>query len=426
MKSKVIFIIVPSFSKSDWLNRKMMAITKCFIEQLSMEKYDVEVVSSYDEINNFKDKADLLVVSTAGNVIVDRDHLLQMIENFPSSVGIMGHIIQYEDDVLPYLHEQFFIINTNAVETIDLTEQEDFGFFLSRSSEDMHDGHAPLYVTLGGEKIKRLCKFGTRLMSDSLMNGYEVRNFDNGWRYPKTSNQYVSLDKFNIKIPARGYCYPLLNTDIFETAIKSRTVLPELDEAQQMFISAMNEVLNFNVLNVYHYEFPPPLNKSSKVITTANGFIGELMALESQASEIVFFDINKNNLDFKKYLYENWNGHDYESFAKDYAHKFSLHIEPAFVLDQILASPYIEQVNQQLFPIWRQWKDRCTLKFIHCDLIVDYQKIIKEITFGSILNTSTILSVYPFTVYVHDIESLKIVKDKILSRVTETQSLWLE
>lgn len=426
MKFKVIFIIVPSFSKSDWLNRKMMEITTCFIKQLSMDKYDVEIVSCYEEINKFKDKADLLVVSTAGNVIVDRDHLLEMIENFPEDVGVMGHIIQHDHDILPYLHEQFFIINTRAVGSIDLREQEDYGFFLHRSQEDMHDGHAPLYVTLSEDRVERQCKFGTRLMSDSLINGYQVRNFDQQWRYPKTDNQYVSLDKINVKVPSRGYCYPLLNTDIFENAIKTKTVLPQLDEAQQMFILAMNEVLNFKVLNVWHYEFPPPLKKSNKVITTANGFIGELMALESEASEIVFFDINKNNLDFKKTLYEEWNGENYEKFARDYAKQFSLNIEPAFILDQMLASPYIEQVKKQIFPIWNQWKNKCSIKFIHCDLIVDYKKIIDEITVGSILNTSTILSVYPFTVYLHDKESLEIVKDKILSRVNETQSLWLE
>ena len=156
MKFKVIFIIVPSFSKSDWLNRKMMEITTCFIKQLSMDKYDVEIVSCYEEINKFKDKADLLVVSTAGNVIVDRDHLLEMIENFPEDVGVMGHIIQHDHDILPYLHEQFFIINTRAVGSIDLREQEDYGFFLQRSQEDMHDGHAPLYVTLSEDRVKTM------------------------------------------------------------------------------------------------------------------------------------------------------------------------------------------------------------------------------------------------------------------------------
>ena len=97
-----------------------MQITKAFISILNLDNYPVEIVSNYNDINNYMDKAEYLVVSTAGMVIVERDHLYNKINNFPSNVGLMAHLLQFPEDTTPYMHEQFFIVNTK-IGPVDLS-----------------------------------------------------------------------------------------------------------------------------------------------------------------------------------------------------------------------------------------------------------------------------------------------------------------
>ena len=72
---KVSFIIVPSFSKSPWLNNKMLEVTRSFINLVNVEHADIYEVASYDEIKNYADTTEFLIIVTAGTIITDRDHL---------------------------------------------------------------------------------------------------------------------------------------------------------------------------------------------------------------------------------------------------------------------------------------------------------------------------------------------------------------
>ena len=74
-----------------------MQITKAFISILNLDNAPVEVVDTYNDINNYLDKADYLVVSTAGNVIIERDHLYNKIHSIPSTVGLVAHLLQFEE-----------------------------------------------------------------------------------------------------------------------------------------------------------------------------------------------------------------------------------------------------------------------------------------------------------------------------------------
>ena len=82
---KVAFILVPSFSSSDWLNKKMHRITsaslKYLVDDYKEERYyeKIHEVSNYDQIQNFLNQAEFLIVSTAGSVFVDKDHLMKKI-----------------------------------------------------------------------------------------------------------------------------------------------------------------------------------------------------------------------------------------------------------------------------------------------------------------------------------------------------------
>jgi hypothetical protein len=398
----------------------MMQITKAFMSLLSMGDYPIAVVKEYDEINQYLTKADLIVVATAGTVIAERDHLRLKIDTFPSNIGLMGHLLQFEGDLTPYMHEQFFIINTRAFRHLDFKASTDTGLELLRSDEDMHDGHAPLTITLGKNIVSRDMRFGSYLISNCLENGWTVRNFDEEWRYPKLANNYVTLE--NVRLPTRGYCYPKLNTETFARALSNMEIMPGLDEAQILFISAVKKILNFNVLNVWQYDATPHVSKASKVVCTANGFLGELIAFNSGATELTFYDKNPNNIEFKKYLYSQWDGNNYDTLAEQWAVTNNLAVEPSFDIDKEHSQIPMQEVKEKIFPIWKEWKKSVTVNAVHCDIVNDPDFIIKDLTSDSIIHTSTILNIFPFTAILYDQEKI----DCVIDKIKESQAIWIE
>jgi hypothetical protein len=400
----------------------MMRLTSAFIGILNVDSHPVAIVNNYNDCNNFLDKADYLVVSTAGNFIVERDHIHDKINSIPEDVGLVAHLLQFANDRTPYMHEQFFIINTKAVTEIDLSFNKFTisGKELIRSSEDLHDGHAPLYINLGPNIVERDMKFGTSLIEQCLLNGYKVRNFDTDWRYPKKANSYISL--YGKQVPSRGYCYPLLNTDLFAECFKDLTVRKGLDEAQEWFITAINKILEFGVLNYWQYDSTPTnLRQSQRVVCSANGFLGELIALSVGANRITFYDINPNNIEFKKHLYNNWNGHDYESFARSWAKERTLSLEPTLDIDKAMAVPLISETEKSIFSQWTSWRQTIQIDYICMDIVKDIDQL--ELDETCVLHTSTILSVYPFTAVLHDSLDIDLAIEKIKSSNAQWVSL---
>lgn len=403
-----------------------MQITKAFVWILAVEhRFPIAIAETYNDINKYLDKADYIVVSTAGNVLVDIAHIRKKIINIPEDVGILGHLLQYKDNLTPWLHEQFFIINTKAVKKVDLHlgVSTDTGTELIRSKEDMHGGWAPLAVTLGDKHVTRELRFGTTLIEQCLRNGFQVRNFDESWRQSSTSNDYVNLDN---ALPTRGFCYPCENTEVFEKSLKELVVYPGLNEAQEMIISTLKKVLAFKVLNVWNNDTIPKGISAKKVITPANGFLGELSLLATGASTIVFYDKNLNNLEFKKYLYNHWDGVDYELLASNWARLKNLAVEPVFDVDKDKCKKWVEIVNETMFVDWHQWKKGITVKFIYGDIVSDPELILNEISDNTFLHTSTILSIFPFTAFVHDEETISNTRKIIDFKISNTNSVWIE
>ena len=55
---KVAFIIVPSFSKSKWLNNKLLEVTQAFVNVANIENAQVYDVQTYEDIKHYKNKAE--------------------------------------------------------------------------------------------------------------------------------------------------------------------------------------------------------------------------------------------------------------------------------------------------------------------------------------------------------------------------------
>jgi len=416
---KVAFILVPSFSESEWLNKKLQRVTRSFIKFLDKSEHPnlckMFEVSSHEEIGNYLDEADYLVVASAGTIILDRDHLWEKINNMPDDVGLVTHLMQFPEDETTWMHEQFYVLKTSCVSKIDFSQGESVGPQLVRSEEYVHGEHTPLEVTLG-EETTRTMKFGSKLIQAVLESGHRVTNLDSDWRYPESIPYYMQNG-----IPVQAYVSPYKSTEAFEKAHKSLTITDDLDESQKLYIEMVNERKSFNFVNVHSFEVPVERPQVETVIVPAAGMLGELTAYYAYAENIIFYDNNPNNIAFKKHLYENWNGKDYEEFAKQYCKDNNLNFEPARDGDIDLMNKYVDETARYVYPNWNEIK-QLNVTFLECDLITDIDTVLADVESTplvrptTILHTSTILDdKYLLSNILYDEEQIEHAKEKILA-----------
>lgn len=411
----------------------MLQITQAGQDQLSLGNYPLVTVNNYEEINDYLDKADWLFVETAGDFIIHRDHLWNKIHSLTDDIGLMGHIMWYPEEHLPHLHDQCFIINTRAFpKGLNFSSYQDYGSNFARGSGDMNCGHAPLSVYLTESKIERDMKFGTAIMEQALEHGYKVVNFNEDWRYPEKNLNFIPIDdivnelgfdKQRYRLPARGHFYPKINPSLFESCLKSLTLNDDLDESQKMIIAIIKKSLNFKSLNVWHWDHHPPHIQADTVISPANGLLGENMALTSNAKKIIFYDLNPNNIDFKKDLYNNWDGNDYQSFAINWAKERKISVEPDLDSAQQEAEKY-QINNQRILENWDHFKN-LKKEFYNFDIISNIDFLLDNFS-NCFLHTSTILNCYLISQVLHDKKEINDVRNKIKNKCITTNSTWYE
>jgi len=428
---KVIFITVRISTNSKWLNDKMLQLTQSSQYQLSDKHYPVVVVNNYEEINDYIDQADWLVVRTAGDIIVNRDHVWNKLHSIEDNVGIVGHIIWYPEDTVPHLHEQCFIINTKAFKNkLSFDNVIDRGLAFTRSAEDMNNGHAPISVGLSSNIIDRKMEFGSLLIEQALTNGYQVVNFDEQWRYP-ADNQWINVKdlveelKFDPKfrVASRGYFYPNIGPELFEDCLKNLTVTDELEDTQRMIISILRKFLSYRYLNMWQWDCHAPHIQADVVISPANGLLGETMALTSNARKIVFYDLNPNNIEFKKKLYNEWDGVDYTEFATTWAKDKGLDIEPEIASAQSRA----EEQNENNAVVLKNWSKIKSLdvEFHSLDFLSNIDMLLKDKR-NFYLHTSTILNSFIITNIKYSVEEIQEMRDKINLYCKANNGQWSE
>lgn len=428
---KVIFITVQISTDSTWLNNKMLQLTQASQSQLSNGTYPIVVVDNYEEINSYMDQADWLLIRTAGDLAINTDHLWNKLHNIPEDVGIVGHIIWYPEQSVPHLHEQCFIINTRAFkDKLSFNSYNDIGLEFGRSAEDMNDGHAPVSVHLTGNTINREMTFGSSIIEKSLLNGYRVVNFDEHWRYP-TDNQWISVKDLiedlnfdpKFRIASRGYFYPTIGPELFENCLKQLTVTDELEDTQRMIISIIRKFLLYQYVNIWQWDGYSPHIQADTVISPANGLLGETMALSSNAKKIVFYDLNPNNIEFKKALYTKWNGTDYSAFATKWAQDRSLDIEPILESSKKEAEQN-KETNINVFNNWDKLKS-LDIEFHSVDFLENIDMLLnKEHNFY--LHTSTILNSFIITNIKHSVEEIRRMRNKIEQHCKTNNGFWEE
>jgi hypothetical protein len=409
----------------------MLQLTQASQYQLSNSTYPIVVVDNYDEINSYINQADWLLVRTAGDLAINTDHLWDKLHSIPEDVGVVGHIIWYPEQSVPHLHEQCFIINTKAFKNnLSFDSYNDTGLEFGRSVEDMNDGHAPVSVHFTGNTTNREMIFGSSIIEQSLLNGYRVVNFDEHWRYP-TDNQWINVkdlvDELNFdpkfRVASRGYFYPSIGPELFEDCLKKLTVTDELEDTQRMIISILRKFLSYRYLNMWQWDGHAPHIQADVVVSPANGLLGETMALTSNAKKIVFYDLNPNNIEFKKALYSEWNGIDYATFATKWAQDRNLDIEPLMESARIEAEEN-RKSNAEVFKNWSKIRS-LQVEFYSLDFLSNIDMLLKNEK-NFYLHTSTILNSFIITNIKYSVDEIKQMRDKIEYYCKKNNGQWNE
>jgi hypothetical protein len=409
----------------------MLQLTQASQYQLSNSTYPIVVVDNYEEINSYLDQADWLLIRTAGDLAINTDHLWDKLHSIPEDVGIVGHIIWYPEQSVPHLHEQCFIINTRAFKNnLSFDSYNDTGFEFGRSAEDMNDGHAPVSVHLTGNTTNREMTFGSKIIEQSLINGYRVVNFDEHWRYP-TDNQWISVKDLiedlnfdpKFRIASRGYFYPTIGPELFENCLKQLTITDELEDTQRMIISIIRKFLLYQYVNIWQWDSHAPHIQADTIISPANGLLGETMALSSNAKKIIFYDLNPNNIEFKKALYTEWDGNDYSAFATKWAQDRNLDIEPILESAKKEAEQNKES-NTNVFNNWSKLKS-LDIEFHSVDFLENIDMLLENEQ-NFYVHTSTILNSFIITNIKYSVEEIKQMRDKINYHCAKNNGFWEE
>lgn len=427
--SKVIFCTVRNSINNKWLSDKLLQLTSTCQRWWADQTYPCYITDNYSELAQYANQAEWLVVQTAGDTILEQNHLWNKLHSIPDDVGMVAHICWYAENNVPHLHPQCLIIRTAAINNLDFNPKEVTCSQFSRSKEDMHAGRSPLEVFLT-DHPPRLYNFlfGTDVLRQVLTNGYRAVNFDDDWRFG-SSTWPIQSDNLNriLKdvscptLPARGFCFPENTTEQFSNSLRTMTSDVTLDSSQQLLIELANQVIelqNSKVVNLLHWDRIPAATHANHVVATASGFLAEITALRTNAESISFYDINPNTLKFKKSLYSEWDGYNYLEYASEWARSRGLTVEPKWVKGQELAA---QHNLREVFDNWEYLKS-LPKDFTQCDIVKDITLFVNLIKPNSVVHTSTILNYYLITALQHSQHEI----DNAVKLIKDTGCQWFE
>lgn len=423
----VTFFTVKTFTNNKWLDNKLVQLTSKCQEWWADYKYPTITVDSYEDL--YTPETEWIVIQQAGDVIIERDHLWHKLSTIPNDVGLITHLVWYAEDAAPHISVQCIIIRTRAISNLNFTPCVKESKSFIRSKLDMHHGDSPYEILHGDTTSTFQYGIGTDIINQVLTNGYRVVNFDNDWRFGSNTWPVVIpaqvkeiFNQFNWShYPSRGFCFPTVNTDSFAKALEELTIYPNLDPSQIMLIGLLQGIVELQtakVLNVLHWDIVPNVTEASHIITPANGFLGETIALHTGAKKITFYDVNPNNLEFKKSLYASWDKQDYIGYATAWATQHNLITEPKWDSSKKVADDF---KFENIVSNWDYFKS-LEVSFVLLDIVQDADKFASLITNDSVVHTSTILNYYPITHMLHTSNDVNRAIETILHKIQETNS----
>lgn len=236
--------------------------------------------------------------------------------------AVLGHILQ-DTPSAPTpayysLHNQLLLINMEKWRAAGKPKWGDHGTVenvvlpvLDRSVENFHDDYTPLWIKPTGETrtYSGVLREGWSLIKGIMENNLSVGNIPE------------ELRKFKMHL------YPEIGVE-FEKALANDPTANVKEYNQRHYLTATTFKITQGNVFILNTDFmhldKMTFNKNIKVNTlysVAAGF--KPLQLLSRVgydddTRIVYVDYSQSALDFKKALFENWDGNDYFGFVEEY------------------------------------------------------------------------------------------------------------
>lgn len=330
--------------------------------------------------------AEYLFMVAMGYTSFDSKLVHQMVADAEAgNYGLLGHILEDKPKGFYQLHPQCLLVNLNAWREVGKPK---FGGFETvnnktlpvpeRSQIDIHDDYTPTYLKPTGQTVDYTgpLKEGWNLISALLLSGYAIGNFSNDIRRFKS------------------HMYPEMEDDRFERILAGEQGVtveengPTYGQFQYLrdtdFTMFKNSVYVFNndSMRIDNIAY----SKSTKLGTlyaVAAGFkpIQLLTQTDWSAARVAYIDYSQPALDFKKWLWENWDGEDYIKAINDYKV-----VNPSFDANWLFGKDYTPEWEKtiEIFggreawrKIWEQYK-KTPHVFIKTDLFGEYTEMITD------------------------------------------------
>lgn len=264
-------------------------------------------------------------------------------------VGIFGHLLDRGDRGYA-LHEQFFVIN------LEKWRQWGCGpgrpgvrgqsiHWPQRSPENVHDDYTPFWLKPGQShsKVRSTC-FGWEWLEKCLTSGDRVLNVPGSVRdkkmflYPENNSERI---------------YHYLCDDRESHGFLNDS---EMSSAQLRFLERLHDesgvggapkLFLFNTEQYLDVENQPPMGPLSVMCSVASGF-KDLFIMKyngyNEKTELCYFDINSKALDFKRLMFESWDGEDFPAWFEGLEKKWPVELEGARIVDS----------REEVRSFWRQ------------------------------------------------------------------------
>ena len=359
-----------------------------FNAKLDLRKYDIHMDVLY-----FKNEDELLRFSVSGNYDYaignwighllrpaknDKLHVIRdTIDLCKNSDGLVGHIISY-DDKIPYFYKEYWCVDIRKYVDLGSPNWESDGYFpnFERSVENFHDNYTPYYLNpkVGITNKRFQIKWGTGLIECWLENGLKVINFPKEIRelkhhlYPE--NHELLIKYFNSEINVYDLEQPL-----------QKQYFTSVD-----YESAKSSIFLFNTDTL---DFQPPKEKIDNLISVCAAFrpyfILDRSTFDSN-TKVKFIDYSEISLQFKKWLFDNWDGID----IFDAVTKFEKEVGKPMNWNKPFHESYQESHNKVItefggvdkwLDFWGKYK-QLKHEFHLIDLVNDFDKLEKLIEEG--------------------------------------------
>jgi hypothetical protein len=236
-------------------------------------------------------KANAVLFVDSGTVFTDWPSWLHELNGYPHR-GLIGHIVWKKDyDLYPWLHDQCWLIESDLIAELDLTQT-----MLSypqpvRSEKNIHDNYTPLHLK---PNQRDRCNHAASHFTQCMIAAQLSRD----------------LPVVNWHQRLRGFKHYLYSNNPSQSKVWEHSQSEYLNLAENQFW-----ILNNEVIKIY---------KGQRQLSPAAGLHWIMNICQPLTQEIDIVDISTQQTEFAQHLWTSWNGLDYGGQVIDFIQKKQL------------------------------------------------------------------------------------------------------